>query len=281
MLAFELAQRVENPQLYGISIPEFNLEYPSINESDVGRVCIAKKFRLNFDFLAYLLNNQIVDSVIIDSFGMCLYNFVHLEQYKHLFIPKDNGITINSDEILIKIRSEDIENGWHSQYFPLQFSFYKNLIKKTGLKPVFNGQLKPSPYINALKLHFRNAKFIEESDVMEVFATNFYAANIVLSISSFYFTSVYLSDFNKVVHFPIAGLFDPESYFNTPTSLAKFGNKILIPFNKNKYKFYKINFPKKTDRAALDFMSFYEAESELIEYSDVEIKSLYLKSLSR
>jgi len=280
MLAFELAQRVENPQLYGISIPEFNLEYPSINESDVGRVCIAKKLRLNFDFLAYLLNNQIVDSVIIESFGMSLDNFLHLNQYKQLFYPKITGKKIGSDEVLINIRSEDIENGWHSQYFPLQFSFYKNLIQKTGLKPVFSGQLAPSPYVNALKLHFSNAKFLEESDAMEDFATNFYAPNIVLSISSFSLASVYFSTFNQVVYFPVAGLFNPTTSHDPRSPYRQLGINMLIPLNDKKYKFYKVNFPEKTDREFLDFMGFYEAESEFIEYSDAEIKALYLSSLN-
>ena len=115
---------------------------------------------------------------------------------------------------------------------------------------------------------------------MEDYATNFHAPNIVLSISSFSFLSTYLSTFNKVAHFPVAGLFDPDSYSKSPNTLAMFGKKILIPFNEKKYKFYKVNFPCKTVRNALDFISFYEAKSDLIEYSIEEIKAYYFNSLA-
>jgi hypothetical protein len=197
-----------------------------------------------------------------------------------LFYPKIKGRKIEANEILINIRSEDIESGWHSQYYPLQFSFYKNLIKKTGLNPVFNGQLEPSPYVDALKLHFSNAKFIETSDTMEDFATNFYATNIVLSISSFSLSSVYFSTFNEVVYFPVAGLFNPTASHDPQSIYGRLGINMLIPLNEKKYKFYKVNFLEKKDREALNIMSYYEGESELIQYSDVEIKALYLSSLN-
>ena len=142
MLAFELSVRIKGSEIYGINLSEFNIVYPDISNAGIGRAFIVNHHRLNFDFLAHLLNNQIVDSVIIESFGMFLDNFVNLNQYKQKFYPTISGVNIHLDEILIHIRSEDIESGWHSQYFPLQFSFYKNLIKKTGLKPVFNGQLE-------------------------------------------------------------------------------------------------------------------------------------------
>jgi hypothetical protein len=262
MVAFEIASRVPNAQIYGIDIKEVNLTFPQHEDIESLNLISIVEHRFNLDFVSYLIKNNIFDGVKIDGYGMDLSHFVNLNSYKKNFKFSGNPSKIKDDELLISIRTGDILSGWHPKYFPLQFDFYEKIIQEVGLEPVFMGETQDSNYIRTLKNKFSHAKFLSASNsFMDDFETIRQAKNIVLSISSFAFLGAFFSNANKI-HMPVAGLYDPR---------VKFFKANLLPVMDHRYEFYHTNFLPMNQRASTKFDEWFNARSDYKKLSKEEL----------
>lgn len=238
MIAYELKKRVPLAEIYGASLVEWNLQFDDTKVTP--SVLVLKRHKFDLDHAAYLLRTRLVGSVVIDGWGMRLSYFPDPSFYKRLFVTNVQPRRIHDNQILLNIRSEDIENGHHQRYYPLPFSFYECLIDTTGLQPVFMGQLDNTDYVLALKRKFNGAIFLPKASVMEDFQTIRNAANLAISVSSFAWLAAWLSERAHFIHFPVAGLYDPQN-----------GETLLMPVDDERYRFYDIQFPNLDERKSI------------------------------
>ena len=102
----------------------------------------------------------------------------------------------------------EILAGVHPPYVLLPVEFYRDVIRETGLKPVFFGQLTPSPYLDSLRQAFPRARFISGKGAIHDFETIRRSRNIIISVSTFAWLAAWLSEADQVI-MPLAGLFNP------------------------------------------------------------------------
>lgn len=262
MLAFEIASRVPDADIYGIDIKEINLNFPKHENIQGLNLIHLARHTFNLDFASYLIRNNIFDGIQIDGYGMDLSHFVNLDLYKNKFSFSGNPTKISDEEVLISIRAGDILSGWHPKYFPLQFDFYEKIIQEIGLNPVFVGEMQDNEYIKALKNKFSDAKFLPASSYfMDDFETIRQAKNIVLSISSFAFLAAYLSKASKI-HMPVAGLYDPR----TKTFKAN-----LLPISDERYNFYHTNFLPLNERPITNIDEWFHLPSDFKKLSREQV----------
>lgn len=188
-----------------------------------------------------------MDAVLIKGWGMRLPYFGNPAPYRNLFQTSLKGEEVSEDELLIHIRGEDILSGWHHHYFPMPFSFYENVIKTTGLRPVFMGQIEENDFSLALRKRFPDARYLPQRSVVEDFTTLRNAAHVVLSVSSYAWLATWLSETAKSIHLPVAGLFNP---LNRET--------FLLPVGDPRYVFYKLSMPDPEARKQLNFLQWVE-----------------------
>jgi hypothetical protein len=110
--------------------------------------------------------------------------------------------------LLISIRGGEVLEAPHPSYVLIPVSFYVQIVSETRLKPVFVGQLTPSPYLDELKAAFPSARYIDSQGVLADFQTIRKARNIVLSVSTFSWLAAWLSEAEQVI-MPLSGLFNP------------------------------------------------------------------------
>ena len=208
-------------------------------------VLVLRKHLFDLDNAAFLLRSGVLDTVVVNGWGMRMSYFGRPEPYRKIFQTALEGDVVADDELLIHIRGEDILTGWHHHYFPMPFSFYDEVINLSGLRPVFMGQIGDDNYSRALRERFSTARFLPLRSAVEDFTTLRNAANVVLSVSSFAWLAAWLSEKAVNIHLPVAGLYDP---MNKETS--------LLPLGDERYIFYKVSMPDPEAREQLDFMQW-------------------------
>ena len=132
------------------------------------------------------------------------------------------------DYLVIHIRGWDTLYGAHIDYGPLPLSYYRQLIERTGLKPVFMGQLGEDFYSNRLRGHFRNALFIPSREPLIDFETIRNSKNIAISVSTFAWLAAWFSD-AATIHLPLSGMFNP----------AQRPDINLLPVADRRYSYYR------------------------------------------
>lgn len=235
MLAIELKKRVPNAEIYGLSLPEWEIQLKNTEISLPSLTLQRHKFDL--DLSAYMLKTGVLNSVIIQGWGMRLNNFPDIALYRKLFSTNERGVVLGDRQILINVRAEDIVSGKHRSYYPLPFSFYENVIDESGLEPVFMGQLDESDYVKRLKNKFSGAKYLPNASVISDFQTIRNAQHAAISVSSFAWLASWLSESLESIHFPVAGLFDPANM-----------QTLMMPIDDPRYRFYDLRFPTIDDR---------------------------------
>ncbi|OOZ40116.1 hypothetical protein [Solemya elarraichensis gill symbiont] len=265
MLAFELKNIVKEAQIMGLSLPEWGLTSQPLTQRTLrGSALLLPRHRFNFHQAAKALAERVVNSIVIEGWGMRLEYFGPPSRYQQLFRTNIAPQRLSDKQLLINIRAEDIVSGWHPSYFPLAFSFYEKIIDSTGLEPVFMGQIGSDSYSLALKERFRGARFLAPRTAISDFQTIRHSQHVVLSISSFSWLASWLSETAINIHVPVAGLFDPRN-----------GETDLLPVTDSRYHFYAVDFPDMQQRQSLDYDAWAEhADSNRLLSAD-EINKMY------
>jgi len=145
------------------------------------------------------------------------------------FFPK---MTINlyepaEDDLVINIRTAEILSGVAPHYPILPIAFYEDIVRRTGLKPVFVGQLGPSEYVAQLKVRFPTATFINSQGAIADFDLIRSAKNIVVAVSTFSWLAAWLSE-AKNVFLPLSGFYNPAHHREID----------LLPVDDIRYRFF-------------------------------------------
>jgi hypothetical protein len=241
MLAWEINRRLAHcGNVYGPGIPEWGIQ-PSTPAQAPSHPYLLKGHLFDLDEATYALRSGIADAIVILGWGMRLEYHQNRRALLPLFQSQARTQSISQDEILIHIRAEDIEHGKHRGYYPLPFDFYDQVIKITGKRPVFMGQIHEGRYASALREAFGNARFLDSNSPISDFETIRSARHIVLSISSFSWLAAWLSTTAETIHYPVAGLFDPRP-----------GKQNLMPYGDSRYIHWAVPFPSMPERQKIE-----------------------------
>lgn len=157
------------------------------------------------------------------------YYSPYLDIYRRVINLKNNHQDgYDEKHIVINVRTREILSGAHKNYLPIPLCWYKEIIKKTGLIPVFVGQIDNDKYSISLKQAFPDALYPKFNSWEDDFNVIRKSVNIIPAISTFSWLASWLSETAKNIYFPIMGLYHP---------LAR-PDIDMLPFDDNRYHFY-------------------------------------------
>ena len=167
MTAHAIARRVPDCRISNIDIPECNLAYEEIPEGDDYKAVVtysqeqATAGLVDIENIATLLRDGKLKRVVLSGYCQHIANFGSPGQYASFFSqPLADAPGYGPDELLVNIRMGDIANGHHRDYILLPIEFYVEVIKSTGLRPIFLGQIEDNAYCRQLQAVFPEACFV-------------------------------------------------------------------------------------------------------------------------
>lgn len=210
MIARRMVGSLPDFEVYGYHMPDWRLSRPVI----VGQpYCplLVRGAAAPLDLVGWLCRRGLVNAVAMRSVCPVHHRFLPREDAQQLFQPRPDDDTEGFDEthIVIHIRAEDILFGKSGDYGPIPFEYYRVILRETGLKPVFVGQLANDYYSNLLKTAFPDALFVQPQTPIKDFQRIRNSKNIVLSLSTFAWLAAWLSDAQRI-YMPLIGGWNPE-----------------------------------------------------------------------
>ena len=224
--------------------PEWGLASPTPNQDHYRRTILIRTID-DFDIESLAAEIRREPSVYIRNRSHLQRQefYLPVEHYKTLFpIVATDVRRCGDDEILINIRAGDIARGFAHHYPLMPLQFYADMVRGTGLKPVFIGQLEPGPYIDALRERFPEGEFIASQGPFRDFETIRQARNIVPAISTFSLAAAWLSEAHTI-YLPLNGFLNP----------AHLREIDLLPLHDHRYRFFQfpMNYALPEERALL------------------------------
>lgn len=212
MAAKKIRDQLEQSEMFGFSIPEFGIDYNRGRAPNFQNPIITgHKHQIDINSIIYRLKTGANDGLVFDCYVQRLeYFFESRSKFQSMLSSKETGYPTESDDLVINVRSGEIIDGLHPDYMPVPIFYYVNLLRETGLSPVFVGQLERNWYTDALRSNFPMAKFISSNSWIYDFQTIRNSKNIVISISSFAWISAWLSERSEKIYIPALGLLNPD-----------------------------------------------------------------------
>lgn len=229
LVAMRLRQLVGGDlAITGYNMPEWGLVAPM--QSPEGRTLPDLSGNL-FDLrqVAAWLKSGKLERIGLSGFGFRREHFPACGEARSLFVssvaPRES---LDDDELLINVRAEDIlGRGIHPDYGLLPIEFYRTVVQRTGLKPVFQGQIEDGPYMDGLVKAFPEARVLPSQGAVADFQIIRQAKSIVLSLSSFTWIAAWLSQAREI-HVPVYGFLNPRQRPDID----------LLPVGDERYRFY-------------------------------------------
>ena len=204
--ALALVSRVPGVRLEKVHLHEWGIQIPP-TPTDPARTIVVTDPVLGLDRLAAALREGAADCVDIRTYAQRVENFLPHAAYRNLFGgPSTSGA--GADELLCSIRQGDVLDARHPDYVLIPIDFYAELVEQTGLRPVFMGQLESTPYMDALRARFPQARYQPSQGATADFAYIRGSRTIVPAVSTFSWLAAWLSDADRIF-MPVLGLFHP------------------------------------------------------------------------
>ncbi len=225
LVAKKLESFVQGLRISNVSLPQWGIEYPEIEEK--GRIFDWEDWQfVPFVVFKQLFMRNAADCIRYGGYGQRIENFQDWRQAASYFKPTGVSTKGFSDKYLvINIRGGEILDGRHPGYVLIPIDFYVWLVAHTGLSPIFMGQIEDNPYCNALRDSFPQAEFLASGGAMHDFEMLRRSINVVPSVSTFSWLACWLSESAKRIFMPMSGLFNPLHYREhdfTPTDDPRF-----------------------------------------------------------
>jgi len=227
MVACRISRELGGWPIMGYELPEWGM-VSKVAEPLAGKgFSTGWRHQLDIAALARRAAFERADYIEVESFGQRLEYFADRRAFFSGVFAGPPGNPIADNEVAINLRTGDIIDGYHRDYTPLPLAFYHQLIARTGLLPVFVGQVEDNWYNRALREQFPAARYVS-GGVIEDFQTIRGARHVALAVSSFSWLAAWLSDRAQVIHMPVAGLFHP----------AQRGDIDLLPRDDPRWRFH-------------------------------------------
>lgn len=267
MFAHLLRMHIPGSVISGADVPEFGVSMGDRRTNHAKNIILKDGHDYNIGKISFLMNSPMFDQITFSGFGMRTEYYRNIDEFKSIFSWKDKEkcIRYGAEHIVIHIRLEDVATGIHEDYSPIPISFYKKLIERSGLAPVFIGQFDDSAYCNKIRSEFPNAlypqKYTPEHDFMTIMSSK----NIVLSISSFAWLAAYFSDAENI-HLPVYGILNPLQRPDVN----------LLPVWDPRYRFYWLD-PRKWTASDADWHHALYNDSQIVSLEVAQMGSLFRK----
>lgn len=209
MLLESLKRLAPQVRLGGVSLPEWGINSARLLPEDGPALRLIGQ-HVDVPWLARLIRAGLIDKLEFAALGFRMAHYLPRYEYRHLFprrpCPEVPGL---QSSLLINVRGAEILKDTHADYGPLPIDFYRQVIERTGLPPIFMGQLADDPYSAALRHAFPNARFMPSQGAEADFEIIRSARHIVASVSTFSWLAAWLSDAESI-HLPLCGIFNPR-----------------------------------------------------------------------
>lgn len=231
MGALTIASRIEGCEIVGVQVPEWGIDIPDDTQDQLFLDNIDlwawDPFRPHLQELAELGNRSGSLRIMMADHLQRMEFLLNRPSYEHLFPRRPPaGYQPTADDLVINIRSAEILAG--VPHYPLlPTAFFEDLIARTGLNPVFVGQLQPSDYLRQLRDRFPNALYIDSRGAAADFELIRSAANIVVAVSTFSWLAAWLSE-AKTIFLPLNGFYNPAQHPEID----------LLPVDDIRYRFF-------------------------------------------
>lgn len=233
LTALKMQQALGFGTIANVELPLFDIKIPDYRQGLAG---LHDRIHTNSKHFGYLPISGLRDVIpqtnasFLNLEGYCQHmdNFPDLKSldYDKLFPSLSGNEGGKEDEIVISMRGGDVLEGIHPHYGLIPPEFYQFIINKTKKKPVFYGQLTPSPYMDEIRARFPSATYVSSRGVSQDFDYLRKSKHIILSISTFSWLAAWLSKDSKI-YFPVLGMLNPFQH-----------QSMLLPFNDDRYEFY-------------------------------------------
>ncbi|CZT33307.1 discoidin domain-containing protein [Rhizobium sp. 9140] len=252
-----------------ISNADFNdwgFSFPKVDRTNYRKHIVIKSAKdFDFDRIKALVAEEPSTFIQIQHHLQRKDFFLDKDLYAKRFKAMDKPeIEIDDDTIVINVRASEILSGEVHWYPLVPVEFYEDIVRATGKKPLFLGQLAPSPYFDRLQQAFPDARFVNSQGAYKDFETVRSAKYIVPATSTFSLAAAWLSDAEQI-YLPINGFLNP----------AHMPDIDLIQDKDKRYRFYlfPMNYALPVDAA----MEHYKA----IAGSWKEISSAHVRAIRR
>lgn len=228
LVAMRLRQLVGELAVSGYAMPEWGLVAP-VQEFGGGALPELSGNLFDLRQVARRMKAGKLEQVGLSGFGFRLEHFPSSGESRGLFVSAGPARKVlGDDDLLINVRAEDILNrGVHPDYGLLPVEFYRSIVRETGLKPVFQGQIEAGPYLDGLLKALPDARLIPSQGAVADFQIIRQAKHIVLSLSSFTWIAAWLSEARQI-HVPVFGFLNPRQRPDID----------LLPVDDARYRFY-------------------------------------------
>ena len=246
MAALALQTRLPAARLSNITLPEWGIVEPQLDVREPAWRVPTE--RIDLDRVARIVADGQAQDVVLLQYLQHVANLLPPDHYRTVFGRRPAPAHVFGDDVLvISLRMGEVLTGFYPYYTLLPVAFYRDVVRETGLRPVFFGQLTPSPYLDALRAAFPDAAFIAGTDPMSDFEVLRSARNLCLSVSTFSWTAGFLSEAARIV-IPVTGLFSPHACACLAT------DHDLVPRRDPRYEhwLFPINFAVPSDQV-LDY----------------------------
>jgi hypothetical protein len=193
--------------------------------------------RLSIDVpgLADCLRRGVVETIVLESYTFHIDHYPARAECRRLLGPTiaAGASGYGPDTLVCSIRGREILHAQHPDYLPLPAAYYRMLVDRSGLTPVFLGQIDDNAYTASLRREFPDAQFVGTINPAHDFEVLRRSVNLALSISSFAWTAAWLGE-PKRVYLPVGGMFSPIQH---PDSL-------FLPLDEPEYEFLLLPFAR-------------------------------------
>jgi hypothetical protein len=171
LAAWKLKRELGDAEVGNPNLPEWGLSEQRVAPpSNQATLMVDRQNPMPFPALCRLARSGNYSRILIDEYMQRLECLPDRWTSASLFSAEDHSYGPRDDELLIHIRSGDLT--WGIPNYPLiPAGFYERIIRMSGLKPVFMGEIEPNAYCEGLKTSFPGAKFLSKQGPIQDFRT--------------------------------------------------------------------------------------------------------------
>jgi hypothetical protein len=238
-LARRIAIEVGGCRVSNVVLPEWGINHPAVSSPPGSKVDIFEN-RVDVEGIARLLAAGEKTGVSLKSSAQWFSNFPDLDFCRGIFKANERDYPgYGLDCLVCHLRGADTFDGRQLHNTLLPIEFYADLVRTTGLKPVFIGQVEDNAYCDALRRQFPDAEFCRMANEFAEFQTFRNSKNLVPAVSTFSWLAAWLSRAQMIL-LSVNGLFHPVQVPEID----------LLPYMDKRYRFYlfPINYAAPVER---------------------------------
>lgn len=240
LVALRFRSLAPGARISNASMPEWGIDHPPLPPEGATETL---EHRIDLPELAGRVRGGAVRRVVLRGHGQRLANLPALDLCRAAFRPAiASPVRFDERHLVCHVRAgKRIYGHGDPSHVLTPVEFYDDVIRQTGLIPVFVGQTAPNDYTHRLRQHFPHARFLETGDAVQDFEILRGARTIAIGVSVFAWLAAWLSHADRIF-MAVSGFLNPMQ--------DRFVD--LLPFDDPRYRFhlFPVNFAVPVERHA-------------------------------